>query len=450
MDLLEITRSKIKAALEARAAAEADLKAASADAVDEARDLSEAENEARTAAVAAIKAADEDIAGLTAREAELVAEQEARDAADELAKRLGTAPAPGKPAPVVNVRNEAPVYVAGGEHSFFADAFRARFDYDTQAQERLVRNAAMAAESRDVGTAAFGALVPPQYLVDMFAPNLAAGRAFSNTVGSFPLPAQGMTLNIPRGTTATGVAVQASEGDAVQETDFDETTLAVSVKTYAGMQDVSRQAIERGSNIDAIIFADLAAQYAVALNTANITSTLAVSGITSVAYTDASPTVAELFPKLANAVQAVNSARYMPATAIFMHPRRWGWLTAALDANSRPLISTDVPDNTIGLGKAAEYGQVVGQVLGLPVITDACISTGLGAGTNEDVIIVAKADDILLAEDSIAPSELRFEQTNGGNLQVKLVAYGYSAFTAGRYPTAIAKVGGTGLVTPTF
>ena len=80
----------------------------------------------------------------------------------------------------------------------------------------------------------------------------------------------------------------------------------------------------------------------------------------------------------------------------------------------------------------------------------ACISTSLGAGTNEDAIIVAKADDILLWEDSIAPTELRFEEVGGDTLQVKLVVYGYSAFTAGRYPTAICKVTGTGLVTPTF
>ncbi|HNH39078.1 MAG TPA: phage major capsid protein [Microthrixaceae bacterium] len=449
MDLLTITRGKIAALLEARAVAEAELDAILAPAVAEERDLNESENEARTAAVAKIMDLDEKRTEAEAREAELVAEAEARAAADETAKRLDAA----KPAEVRGqaiVTRSEPVYRPDGDHSFFGDAYAARYGYAPDAQDRLYRNSLLAKESRDVGTSAFGALVVPQYLTEMFAPNLAAGRAFSNTVQGLSLPSEGMTINIPRGTTATGVAVQSAEADPVQETDFDETTLAVSVKTYAGQQDISRQAVERGRGVDQIIYADLAAQYAVALNTANITATLAVSGIGSVAYTDASPTVAELFPKLANAVQTVNSGRYMPASVIFMHPRRWGWMTAALDANSRPLISTDVPDNTIGLGKAAGYGQVVGQILGVPVVSDACISTGLGAGTNEDAIIVAKADDILLWEDSIAPTELRFEEVGGDTLQVKLVVYGYSAFTAGRYPTAICKVTGTGLVTPTF
>ena len=111
-----------------------------------------------------------------------------------------------------------------------------------------------------------------------------------------------------------------------------------------------------------------------------------------------------------------------------------------------------MPDNTIGAGKAMRlHGQVVGQILGVPVITDACISTGLGAGTNEDAIIVAKADDILLWEDSIAPPSFGSREVGGATLpRWKLVVYGYSAFTAGRYPTAICKVTGTGLVTPTF
>ena len=452
MDLLVIIRNKIKAALDERAAAEAKLAESTAAAVAEARDLNDEENEARNAARSDIERIDAELEGLKVREAEEVAAAEKRAAAADTAKRLNEIPADDTPArsPQAVVRREAPVYHEKGEHSFFLDAYRSQFGYDPAANERLQRNAAQVGELRDVGTSAFGALVVPQYLTDLFAPNLVAGRAFSNTVRTLPLPPEGTSFPIPRGTTATGVAVQSAEGDAVQETDFDETTLTVSLRTYAGQQDVSRQALDRGRGIDSVIYADLAAQYATTLNTANITATLATSGIGSVTYTDASPTVAELFPKLADAVQRINSNRYMPATAIFMHPRRWGWMTAALDANSRPLISTDVPDNTIGLGKAAEYGQVVGQVLGVPVITDACIPITNGGSNNEDIIFAAKADDILLFEDDVAPRQFSFEQTQGDKLLVKLVVAGYSAFTAGRYPTAVAKISGTGLATPSF
>ena len=45
---------------------------------------------------------------------------------------------------------------------------------------------------------------------------------------------------------------------------------------------------------------------------------------------------------------------------------------------------------------------------------------------------------------------LRFEDVKSAELEVKMVVYGYSAYTAGRYPNAFALIGGTGLVTPSF
>jgi hypothetical protein len=65
-------------------------------------------------------------------------------------------------------------------------------------------------------------------------------------------------------------------------------------------------------------------------------------------------------------------------------------------------------------------------------------------GTNlEDVIIVLDEDIVLLWEQGDGmPAQLRFEQTLGQNLTTKLVIYGYAAFTAGRYPQAVGKVGG--------
>jgi hypothetical protein len=48
------------------------------------------------------------------------------------------------------------------------------------------------------------------------------------------------------------------------------------------------------------------------------------------------------------------------------------------------------------------------------------------------------------------PMMLRFEQPKAAELDLTMIVYGYSAFTANRYPNAFALVGGTGLVTPTF
>lgn len=451
MNMLEQIRAAIRANLDARNADQVELDTLVAGA--EARSDGEgftAEEETRFAELrTALVAADEARAGLEARETELAAAEEARAAAAALAQRIG-APT----ATEVRVTSEPDIYHRHGRHSFVVDLYRSQMLGGVgfpDSVERLQRHSAFMAEQRDASVASFGGLIPPQYLVDEFAPLARAGRPFSNSIRLLPLPADGTSFTIPRGTTGTSTDEQSSEGDAVSETDYDETDLTFALRTIAGAQDVSRQSLERGHNIDLIVFADLAADYAVKLNVKNITATLGTSGVESVTYTDASPTLPELHPKIADAVQRVNALRFMPATAIWMHPRRWGWMTAQVDSTGRPLVSTNAPQNPMGVGQAAAYGQVVGEMLGLPVITDASIPTNLGSGTNEDVIIVGRAPDaILWEEDGGAPKELRFEATQAKKLTVELVAYGYSAFTAGRYPKAFAKIGGTGLVTPTF
>ena len=355
--------------------------------------------------------------------------------------------------------NEPDLYREGGDHSFIADAWSARSG-DFKAQERLNKHQDF--EARDVGTGAFTGLVVPQYLVDEYAPIARAGSPFYNAVPKKDLPAFGNKIEISRITTGSAAAEQASENSAVQETNMDDTLLTVNVDTIAGQQDVSRQALERGGqpgfSLENIIFQDLVAAYYTKLDNLMINGSGSsgqplgisqVSGINQTTYTDASPTVAELYPKLADAVQEINSNRFAPATAILMHPRRWGFLTAGVDSSNRPLVlpAGNNPDNAAGVGEAAAYGQVVGSVLGLPVITDANIRTDLGAGT-EDAIYIAKVDDHILFEDNLF--QLKFEETNAGSLTTKMVVYGYVAFASGRYPKGISEIVGTGLIAPTF
>lgn len=367
--------------------------------------------------------------------------------------------------PVVHVGNEPTTYNPGSEHSFFVDAYRSRFMGDQVCSQRLDRHGIEVSRnegidvSRDTATSAFGALVVPQYLTELYAPLARAGRPFANICMSLPLPDEGMTLNIPRGTTGTAAAAQATENSGVQETDFDETTLAVSVRTYAGQQDVSRQSLERGRGIDQILYADLAADYATKVDAALLMGAgtsgthlgvTEVSSINAVTYTDASPTVAEFWPKLHDAIQQVNSNRYLPPSVVVMHPRRWGWIQSGLSSSFPIATQAGAPVNSVAVQQAVAYGQVVGSIAGLPVVTDANIATDQGAGT-EDSVIVVRAEDMLLWEQGDgSPRELRFEETTAGSLTTKLVVYGYSAFAGGRYPKAIAEITGTGLAAPTF
>ena len=355
---------------------------------------------------------------------------------------------------------EPDMYRNGGDHSFMADAYRSQSG-DFSAQERLNKHQEF--EARDVGTGAFTGLVVPQYLIDEYAPIARAGSAVYNAVPKKPLPAFGMKVEVSRITTGSTTAEQASQNAAVSETNIDDTLLTVNVDTVAGQQDVSRQALERGGqpgfSLENIIFGDLVAAYFSKLDALMINGSGSsgqplgiknVGSINTTTYTDGSPTVAELYPKLADAIQEVNSNRFAPATAIVMHPRRWGFITAGLDSSNRPLVvpAGNNPDNAVGVGEAAAYGNVVGNLLGLPVITDANIPTNEGSGSNEDSILIMKTDDMILFEDNIF--QLKFEETNAGSLTTKMVVYGYNAFASGRYPKGISEISGTGLVTPTF
>lgn len=355
--------------------------------------------------------------------------------------------------------NEPDMYEKGGKNSFFSDMYQARFNNDYNANKRLAEHQEVS--KRDVGTGAFAGLVVPQYLVDDYAPLARAGANFYNAVPKRELPAYGNKVEISRITTGSAAAEQSSENAAVQETNIDDTLLTVNVDTIAGQQDVSKQALERGGqpgfNLEDIIFQDLASAYFTKLDNLLINGSGSsgqpkgisqVSGINAVTYTDASPTVGELYPKLADALQKINSERFAPATAIIMHPRRWGFLTAGVDGSNRPLIvpNANAPQNAVGTGEVNKYGSV-GQILGVPVITDANIRTDLGAGT-EDAIYVVRAEDHILFEQDVFTA--KFEETNAGSLTTKLVVYGYVAFASGRYPKGISAISGTGLIAPTF
>jgi HK97 family phage major capsid protein len=270
------------------------------------------------------------------------------------------------------------------------------------------------------------------------------------------LPESGLTISISKVTTGSATAVQ-TEGAAFQETNMDDTKLDVSVVTVAGQQNVSRQALERGTGIDSLVMADLVSAYNTNLDSLFVTtSATSLTNVISqvVTYTDASPSVAELYPKLLDAVQRIQTNYFGGPNFILMHPRRLAWILSALDTTNRPLALPvgNGNFNSVAVGQGSVvYGNSGYTIAGLPVITDANVITTNGAGTNEDVIIIGNTQEAHLWEQGDgSPMMLRFEQPKGAELDVQMIVYGYSAFTANRYPNAFALVGGTGLVTPTF
>lgn len=361
--------------------------------------------------------------------------------------------------------NEAAVYVRGNGRSYLQDLIRhsLNMDADGSAIERLRRHTqdvATAPEYRDLnrtdGTG--GYFVPPAWLMAQFVDLARAGRATANLVNSQPLPGGTDSINIPKVLTGTSTAVQNGDNTAVSETDLTDTAVNAPVRTIAGQQDVAVQLLDQSPvNFDEVIFRDLVGDYANKLNlqviagsgsAGQVTGIRATAGIETIAQTGTAPV--DLYKKVADGIQRVHTLRFRAPEVIVMHPRRWAWLLSAVDTNGRPLVlpAAGNPQNAMATLTAVGSEMIVGSMHGLPVVTDPSIPTNLGAGTNEDVVLIMRASDLLLFESGIRTRVL--PEVGSGTLTTRLQVFGYLAFTAGRYPKSVVEIGGVGLVAPTF
>lgn len=359
------------------------------------------------------------------------------------------------------------MYERGNGRSYFRDLVQAQVMGNRDAIDRLVRNDREVADKRRAERAlttvdgVAGEFVPPLWMMDEWIRLARAGRIMADQVRHQGLPGGTDTINLPRLATGTATAEQATQNTAVQNTDASTNSIAANVATLAGQQVISLQLLEQtpaGINIDDILLADLSYDYATKVdvfvinnNATNKVGILNVSGANAVTFTSASPTAALAYSKIADAIQRIATLRFLPAQKIFMHPRRWAWFLASLDTSNRPLVVPSAglgPNNAMIAGTDVNAEGFVGTLQGLPVYQDPNIPINLGAGTNEDRIIVARTDDIILFEGS--PRSEAFREPLAAQLSVLLRFYNYLALHASRYAASVSIIAGTGLVTPTF
>lgn len=319
-------------------------------------------------------------------------------------------------------------------------------------------------ERRDLSRTdgAGGEFVPPLWMVEEFIGLSRASRVVADQCRMMPLPPGTDSINIPRVATGTSTAIQTADNAAVSDTDATTNSVQANVKTIAGQQDVAMQLLDQSPvAFDQVIFADLAEDHAVRTdlqvidgsNAANqVRGILQIGSVDTTAYTDASPTVAELYPKIADSANEIATNRFRPATHIFMHPRRWYWMLAAVDSSSRPLVTMAAqgPQNSLAAalpGNPAAEGGPVGVTPFGPVWLDANIPTAEGGGT-EDVIIVTRADELYLWESAVRTRVL--QEVGSGTLTVRFQLFNYLAFMPDRRPESTSIVSGTGLAAPTF
>jgi hypothetical protein len=417
-------------------------------------------------------------AGITqklSRAKKVEAEETEAEARLDQVRRTNAGATNRKPAydEVMRVGREERVYNPESDRTgkqFLSDVSRQFLYGDVGAQSRLARHMQEERVERgpylqraagDTTTTNWAGLTVPQYLVDMVAPAVANLRPFADAAtNKHTLPADGMSVNISQVTTATAASLQATQLTTVTAASADDTLLTIPVQTAAGFQNISRQAIDRGTGIEDVLLQDLFARYNTDLDNQLINQ--ASTGLLAVAagntWTQGSPTGAQLYSQITKAASGVEGALLAMGqpTHVVMHSRRWYWFSSQT-STAWPMLNFQSPsqtmnNNAFGYAYNNAYNQGPRGVLpnGLAVVVDNNIPTNLGAGTNEDRVAVVSQRECHLWEDPNQPAYIRAEQPNAPQLGVLLVVYGYYAYTFSRYANAVQSLSGTGLVTPVF
>lgn len=368
----------------------------------------------------------------------------------------------------ISVVSEPAVYQRfDASTSYFRDLHLVAQNNDRDAMARLQRNERMAddrakraGEVRAVSTTngTGGEFSPPGWLESAYIELARPGRVLADLMDIAPLPPGVDTLIIPRVNTGASTAVQSVQNSAVSNTDITTSSYSSPIQTIAGQQVVSLQLLEQGAiNVDEVIFSDLVRDYSMRLDNelisgsgtgGHLTGLLSLSGAQQIAWTQTTPSLSGaggFYSTLASAISAVHTARFAPPDAIVMHPRRWMWLAAQSDLQGRPLVVPNSPINAMGsVGDIVAEGPA-GTILNLPVYLDPNLPTNLGAGTNQDPVLVVRRSDLMLWEGRLKAES--FQQTYASNLSVLLRVYNYVAAVS-RYPSSVAVINGTGSKTP--
>lgn len=281
-----------------------------------------------------------------------------------------------------------------------------------------------------------GEFVPagaPTRVANAFARAVRARSAVAPLLTSVPLPERGMSVEEPKIGTGPTVDMQSAENAAISETDPVTELLTSPVRTVAGQVDLSRQAFERsGPALDEVIAVELGTAYAELLDTQlvngagtgqNLLGLLNVTGITSVSYTDATPTVAEFWAKLLETLSTTSTVWKNLVSVVLAHPRRLAWI------HSTVATPPTLPP-------------------GVRWVPSAVIPTTLGAGTNEDALIVFDPGATKLYTQP--PKFTVTLEPGSATGTVKVWGYGYAAAGTDRQPKSVGRLVGTGLVTPVF
>jgi HK97 family phage major capsid protein len=310
----------------------------------------------------------------------------------------------------------------GGQHSFFADMFRAQQGY-TDASTRLSEH------HRALDTTNEGpGLVPPNWMTEEFQAYAYQGRRLSAAVRQVPLGDDPRPITMPRqsASTAAVVGAQSAENDAVTSTDaYDTTTTVVTPVPVTGAQIFSRQMLDMATPaIDGLIYGDLLANHSEKVEARVVAACITAAGSAVTTYATEAAWTTALDPaeatyigdELIDLLLAVRNARKLPADVLVTAVNRYGSLLKIKDSTGRPVIPADSggPMNVMGTGTV----DVDGRVHGVGLIASD------GITQYAESILALRAADVLNFESNVL--RFRYEEVSGPE-SIKIGVWGYQA-----------------------
>lgn len=354
--------------------------------------------------------------------------------------------------------NDVPLVNPGPEDNYAGHRNMGQILYS----KRMVDDLNLKVMTQGTNTAG-GFLVAPRYANDLFAEARLQGNAIRRYGFLAEHPVTTNLLYLPvssGGITASTVAEDATKPTA----DAAFTQVAVNMYTIAGIAKMTRQLAEDSApTVEDLVSRELGGKIGNeeerwivnGSGTNEPRGILNTTGVNAVTYTDATPTGQETLDAIIDAIAAIQQNYFAPANGILMHPRRLAFLQKSKDTQNNYLFNDPGTFRAPG-GFSRPVGatsQTTGGValmpgiLGLPVGTSMNVPINLGAGTNEDRIIVADWNEAHW----FTRTDIRFDTTDQAGTafeknEIWIRGEERAGFTAARYPKAFAVVSGTGLI----
>jgi hypothetical protein len=331
--------------------------------------------------------------------------------------------------------------------------------------EREVRRQT-AEETRDVSTetSSMGDFAPPLYFLKDYAAYRTYGRTLIDNLKPYPLPATGMTFNVPQITTPTEAANQttatqgAGENMSVSTRDMTSDYQTGTLQTIVDNLLVSQQYLDRvgpGIGGDEIVRDDQQRQVNRTLNIYAWESLFATPGVGNVLYTDTAFNAYKF-----NQVVHTAKANIRKTDGVVAYPTHfitdvdlWESVEGSYDSNNRPfVVPQGVAFNPLAVGdnNDAPEGYTGFRFAGLPAYADQAAevawSSAGSAGYTGDHVALVGALDIAAFWLEGAPVIRVLPQPYATTLTVVIQQYVYAAFVP-VYPGALQLVYGTGTST---